>query len=87
MLNRNTLDELTHKITALLPDNLKLIQHDAEANIHALLQGALSRMNLVTREEFDVQTALLARTREKLDSLEKMMQKLERETIEDSDPP
>lgn len=77
MLNRNTLDELTHKITALLPENMKQMQHDLEANVHALLQGALSKMHLVTREEFDVQAALLARTREKLDRLERELQALE----------
>jgi hypothetical protein len=80
MLNRNTLDELTHKITALLPDNMKQMQHDMETNVHALLQSALSKMNLVTREEFDVQAALLARTREKLDRLESMLKKLEQDS-------
>jgi ubiquinone biosynthesis accessory factor UbiK len=79
MLNRNTLDELTHKITALLPNNMKQVQHDVETDVHALLQSALSKMNLVTREEFDVQAALLARTREKLDRLEKALQNLEDE--------
>jgi BMFP domain-containing protein YqiC len=77
MLNRNTLDELTHKITALLPENMKQMQHDLESNVHALLQNALSKMHLVTREEFDVQAALLARTREKLDRLERELQALE----------
>lgn len=80
MLNRNTLDELTHKITALLPDNMKQMQHDMETNVHALLQSALSKMNLVTREEFDVQAALLARTREKLDRLESMLERLEQDS-------
>jgi ubiquinone biosynthesis accessory factor UbiK len=80
MLNRNTLDELTHKITALLPDNMKQMQHDMETNVHALLQSALSKMNLLTREEFDVQAALLARTREKLDRLESMLKKLEQDS-------
>ncbi len=77
MLNRSTLDELTHKITALLPENARLLQRDLESNIHALLLSALSRMNLVTREEFDVQVALLQRTREKLDNLEKTLEKIE----------
>lgn len=80
MLNRNTLDELTQKITALLPDNMKQMQHDVETNVHALLQSALSKMNLVTREEFDVQAALLARTREKLEQLEEQIAKLEQES-------
>jgi len=43
-----------------------------------LLQNALSKMNLVTREEFDVQTALLARTREKLEKLERLLDELEK---------
>ena len=77
MLNRNTLDELAHKITALLPDNMTQMQHDVEANVHALLQSALSKMNLVTREEFDVQTKVLLRTREKLEALERLVAELE----------
>ena len=90
MLNRNTVDELTHKITALLPDNMQQMQHDLESNIHALLQGALSKMNLVTREEYDVQVALLTRTREKLDKLEAVLAALERgegRGARDEDPP
>lgn len=79
MLNRNTLDDLTQKISALLPENAQLLRHDLESSIHTLLQSALSSMNLVTREEFDVQSALLQRTREKLDKLEKVLEKLEQE--------
>ena len=77
MVNRDSLNELTKKITSLLPDNVQQMQDDLETNIHALLQNALSRMNLVTREEFDVQAALLQRTREKLEKLEKLLDELE----------
>ena len=80
MVNRDALDELSRKITALLPDNVQQMQEDLESNIHALLQGALSRMNLVTREEFDVQAALLQRTREKLEKLEKLLDELEQKS-------
>ena len=48
-----------------------------EKNLRAVLQSAFSRMNLVTREEFDVQRAVLARSREKLTVLEKRVQELE----------
>ena len=73
MENKNTFDDLAKKITGLLPGNIQQIQQDLESNIKALLQNSLSKMNLVTREEFDVQSALLARTREKLDQLEKQL--------------
>ncbi len=53
------------------------MQEDVQKNIHTLLQGALSRLDLVTREEFDAQTQVLARTREKLEQLEKTLTGLE----------
>ncbi len=80
MVNRDSLDDLTRKITSLLPENVRQMQDDLESSIHALLQNALSKMNLVTREEFDVQTALLERTREKLEKLEKLLDELEQKT-------
>ena len=76
MENKNTFDDLAKKITDLLPGNfqqVQQVQQDLESNIKALLQSSLSKMNLVSREEFDVQSALLARTREKLDQLEKQL--------------
>ena len=77
MINRDELNNLARKITSLLPDNVQQMQDDLESNIHALLQNALAKMNLVTREEFDVQAALLQRTREKLEKLEKLLDELE----------
>jgi ubiquinone biosynthesis accessory factor UbiK len=50
---------------------------DVEKNVRALLRGALGRLDLVSREEFDIQVALLARTREKLDALEERLASLE----------
>ncbi len=77
MNQKNTFDDLAKKITGLLPSSVLQLQQDLESNIKALLQSTLSKMNLVTREEFDVQEALLQRTREKLDKLEKLLQELE----------
>ena len=74
---KNTFDDLAKKITGLLPGSVVQLQQDLESNIKALLQSSLAKMNLVTREEFDVQEALLQRTREKLDKLEKLLQELE----------
>jgi BMFP domain-containing protein YqiC len=56
---------------------MRTMQADAERNLHAALQGALARLDLVTREEFEVQTALLARTRAKVDALERQVAELE----------
>jgi len=76
MHSKITLDELSRRITGLIPENLAGLQTDLEANVRAVLQNALQKMNLVTREEFDVQAALLARTREKLDALQQQLDAL-----------
>ncbi|MDH5612346.1 MAG: accessory factor UbiK family protein [Gammaproteobacteria bacterium] len=78
MNSKNTFDDLAKKITGLLPDSVQQMQQDLESSIKALLQSSLSKMNLVSREEFDVQAALLARTREKLDRLEKQLSDIEK---------
>jgi len=70
------LEELNKRISSLIPGNVKHMQDDIENNIRNLLQTTLSKMNLVTREEFDVQSAVLQRTREKLEKLEKEVDKL-----------
>jgi len=50
---------------------------DVEKNVRVLLRGALGRLDLVSREEFDIQVALLARTREKFEALEERLASLE----------
>ncbi len=76
MIDKNVIDELGRKISDMLPVGVGQLQADVEANIRALLQATLSKMNLVTREEFDVQTELLQRTREKLEQLEQELKTL-----------
>jgi len=56
---------------------IREMQQDVEKNVHTLLQGAFARLDLVTREEFDTQSRVLARTREKLEQLEKIVAGLE----------
>ena len=75
--NPKQLDDLTDRLIDLLPTGVKDMQQDLEKNIRALMQNTLAKMNLVTREEFDVQSAVLARTREKLEKLEKQLADLE----------
>jgi len=71
-----SLEQLAKRISSLIPGDVKNLQNDFENNVHSLLQSSLTKMNLVTREEFDVQSAVLQRTREKLEQLEKQIEKL-----------
>jgi BMFP domain-containing protein YqiC len=77
MLNTKFIDDLARQISEAIPAGVKGMQEDVQKNIHTLLQGALSRLDLVTREEFDAQTQVLARTREQLEQLEKTLTGLE----------
>jgi BMFP domain-containing protein YqiC len=72
----DTLEQLSKRISSLIPGDIKHIQDDVESNVRTLLQTSLTKMNLVTREEFDVQSAVLQRTREKLEQLEKQIEKI-----------
>lgn len=75
--NGPKLDELARKLADSVPGNIRSMGEDVERNFKSLLQSALARMDLVTREEFDVQLAVLARTREKLEALEARLAALE----------
>ncbi len=70
------LQNLAQKLTAVIPDSLKLLKGDLEKNFHAILQSAFSRLDLVTREEFDAQTRVLARCQQQLTALEKTLDAL-----------
>ena len=72
------LDELSKKLADSLPADLKTLGADIEKNMRAVLQNTLARMQIVTRDEFDVQQAVLQRTREKLEHLEKLVAELEK---------
>ncbi|MBI2801449.1 MAG: accessory factor UbiK family protein [Gammaproteobacteria bacterium] len=70
--------DLAERLRKLLPSEPSQIGADLRNNSRALFEAALARLNLVTREEFEAQTALLARTREKLDRLEMLIAELEK---------
>ncbi len=80
LLNAKTLDEWARKLAASLPKGLQSAQQDLEKNLRAGLEGMFQKLDLVTREEYEVQVALLERTREKILSLEKHLQELEKAT-------
>jgi BMFP domain-containing protein YqiC len=74
MLNNEKLREISNKIREIVKDSPL---PDIEKNIDALLKGMFTKMELVTREEFDVQTEVLKRTRQKLEELEKKLSEIE----------
>jgi BMFP domain-containing protein YqiC len=75
--SRPQLDELARQLAAAVPKNLRALGEDLEKNFRSLLVAGFERMDLVTREEFDLQTAVLERTREKLERLEQRITALE----------
>ena len=77
MFDTKFIDDLARQISEAIPAGVKGMQEDVQKNIHTLLQGALSRLDLVTREEFDAQSQVLARTRDKLEQLEKIVSAME----------
>ena len=76
MLNKNVIEEINSKVNEILQNSPA---KDVEKNMRAVLSGVFSRLDLVTREEFDVQHEVLLRTREKLIQLEAKVRELEQQ--------
>ena len=77
MIDLKAIDELAQRLSALVPPGLKEAGADLEQNMKATLQAGLGKLDLVTREEFEVQRAVLLRSREKIEALERAVQALE----------
>ena len=77
MIDPRKFDDLARRIQASLPPGLDEVREDVTRNIRAVIAAGIARMDLVEREEFDVQSAVLARTREKLEALELRVRELE----------
>ena len=78
-IDTRALEELSQRLGALLPPSLGEARADLEKNFRAALQAGLQKLDLVTREEFEVQKKVLLRTREKLEALERQLAELERQ--------
>lgn len=78
MFDPKMLDDLARRFANSLPSGVRHLQEDMEKNFRVVLQNALAKMDLVNREEFEVQSAVLARTRAKIDVLERKVAELER---------
>jgi BMFP domain-containing protein YqiC len=76
-LDAKKLDELARGVLDKLPSGFQAMQHDMEKTLRAALQSSFAKLDLVSRDEFDVQSAVLQRTREKLEALEAMVAELE----------
>lgn len=76
-LDPKLLDDLARKLADAVPPGLKDLKADLERNFRAMLQTALGKLDLVTREEFDVQAGVLSRTRQKLEELSQRLAELE----------
>jgi len=77
MMDRQDIDQIALRLVSLVPPGLAQAQQDLRANFQDVLAQGLRRLDLVTREEFDVQCQLLARTRAKVDALERRVAELE----------
>jgi ubiquinone biosynthesis accessory factor UbiK len=71
------IDDLARRLSAAVPPGVAALRRDLEDNFKAVLQSGLARLDLVTRQDFDVQAAVLRRTREKLEALEARLARLE----------
>ena len=77
MLDPKLFDDLSRRVAEGMPSGLQALQADFEKNLRVALEGALKQMNLVSRDEFEIQQAILQRTREKLEQLEQLVTELE----------
>ena len=71
MIDLAQLDELARRLSSLVPPGLKEGREELQQNFKSVLQAGLGKLDLVTREEFEVQRAVLARTRERLEAMER----------------
>ena len=76
MIDLAQLDELARRLSSLVPPGLREGREELQQNFKSVLQAGLGKLDLVTREEFDVQRAVLARTRDKLEALERQLAEL-----------
>ncbi|KGM53984.1 hypothetical protein N800_05865 [Lysobacter daejeonensis GH1-9] len=77
MIDLNQIDDLARRLSSLVPPGLREGREELQQNFKSVLQSGLAKLDLVTREEFEVQRAVLLRTREKLEALQRTVEELE----------
>ncbi|EQC00631.1 MULTISPECIES: ubiquinone biosynthesis accessory factor UbiK [Photorhabdus] len=86
MLDPKKIEQIARQIQDSLPKGVKEFGDDIEKKLRMILQSQLGKLDLVNREEFDIQTQVLLRTREKLTAMEQRLNELE-EKLEDKNTP
>jgi len=76
-INSSRLDELARRLAESVPESVRAFGRDLEGNFKAVLQSQLSKLDLVSRQEFDVQAAILERTQAKLTAMEARLKEIE----------
>ncbi len=73
MIKAEVVEDIVNKVEKFIPEDLKTMRQDFSKNMKSILTASLQKADLVTREEFEVQKAVLAKTRAKLEALEKQL--------------
>jgi BMFP domain-containing protein YqiC len=76
-MNQNRIEDIARRLLESIPPSLRAAQQDLETNFRSVLRSGLDKLDLTTREEFDTQTRVLARTRELVEQLEERVRQLE----------
>ena len=77
-MTKESVENIARKLADAVPEGLKSVREDLEGNFRSVLQASLAKLDLVTREEFEIQEAVLAKTRSKLEALESRLEELEK---------
>lgn len=80
-MSDESIENLARKLAEAVPEGLRSMREDLENNFRSVLRASLSKLDLVTRDEFEVQEAVLARTREKLEALEDRLEEFEKKKL------
>lgn len=78
VMTKESIDNIAQKLAEAVPEGLRSVREDLEGNFRSVLRASLAKLDLVTREEFEVQEAVLAKTRSKLEALEARLAELEK---------
>ncbi len=76
-MSNESIEDIARKLTDAVPEGLRSMREDLENNFRSVLRSSLAKLDLVTREEFEVQEAVLAKTRAKLEALETRLKDIE----------
>ncbi len=82
MFDPKSIDDIANRLAGAIPPGLNNLKDDLEKTFRAVLQGTLAKLDLVTREEFEVQKLVLAKTRSNLESLEKRVAEIEQSVLD-----